>query len=145
MATDRIGSQPPSLPPTTGFDTTPPSHGTTGTGTTQGAAPLGTVTPEAIVAARPNVLSPTLSAPKANISPLDRPKIVLPSDTSSLSVGDLIQMIQAEIQKTSEALATAQNSLIKQDSLNQQAANTSQIAALKDAANQIIEIQEQCK
>jgi vacuolar-type H+-ATPase subunit H len=111
----------------------------------RGTTPLGAVTPEAIAAARPNVLSPALSAPKANISPLDRPKIVLPSDTSSLSVGDLIQVIQAEIQKTSEALATAQNSQIKQDSLKQQAANTSQIAALKDAANQIVEIQEQQK
>ena len=145
MATDRIGSPPPSLPPTTGFDTTPPGNGSTGVGGTQGTAPLGAVTPEAVAAARPNVLSPALSAPKANISPLDRPKIVLPSDTSSLSVGDLIQLIQAEIQKTSEALATAQNSQIKQDSLKQQAANTSQIEALKDAANQIIEIQEQQK
>jgi vacuolar-type H+-ATPase subunit H len=60
-------------------------------------------------------------------------------------VGDLIQIIQSEIHKTSEALAKAQNSQIKQDSLKQQAANNSQITALKDAANQIIEIQEQQK
>ncbi len=143
MATDRLGNLPPSLPPTTGFDTTPPNGGAAAVGGTQGTAPLGTVTPETIAAARPNVLSPALSAQKPNISPLDRPKIVLPSDTSSLSVGDLIQIIQSEIQKTSEALAQAQNSQIKQDSLKQQAANNSQITALKEAADQIVEIQKE--
>ena len=143
MATDRIGGLPPSPPPLTGFDTTPPNTGTTGVGGTQGTTPLGAVTPEVIAAARPSLISPALSAPKANASPLDRPKIVLPSDTANLSVGDLIQLIQAEIQKTSEALAQAQNSQIKQDSLKQQAANNSQITALKDAADQIVEIQKE--
>ncbi len=91
----------------------------------------------------PNVAPPPASAPKPNATPLDRPKLVLLSQATSLSVDDLIELIQAEIHKTSEALSKAQNAQTKQDSLRQQAANTSQIEALKSAADQIVEIQKE--
>jgi hypothetical protein len=160
MAIDGLGSKSPLTPPLD-LDTppanqdlgasdegkdTPKAGGTGATGGTgaagnvAGATPLGDVS--APVAPIVNVISPAVSAPKPNSTPLDRPKLVLPSQATSLSVGDLIMLIQAEIQKTSDALAEAQNSQIKQDGLKQQAANTSQIEALNDAANQILEAQE---
>lgn len=150
MAIDGLGgSTPPLTPPAdlnddTGSPSSPGTTGVAGTSGTPGAAAVGGTPPEAPpVVNAPNVPPPPISVPKPNSTPLDRPKLVLPSQATSLSVGDLIQLIQAEIQKTSEALAQAQNSAIKQDSLRQQAANTSQIAALKDAAEQIIEIQKE--
>ena len=160
MAIDGLGSKPPLTPPLD-LDTPPadkdlgtsddgkdtPKAGGAGAtggagaaGNVAGATPLGDVT--APVAPIVNVISPAVSAPKPNSTPLDRPKLVLPSQATSLSVGDLIQLIQAEIQKTSDALADAQNSQIKQDGLKQQAANTSQIKALNDAADQILEAQK---
>ena len=149
MAIDGLGgSTPPLTPPIE--PNTPPNEakGTSGapsTAGTAGAVPLASVAPQSPVAVVANVISPAISAPKPNSTPLDRPKLVLPSQATSLSVGDLIQLIQAEVQKTSEALAQAQNSQIKQDSLRQQAANNDQIKALNAAADQIIEIQKQQK
>jgi hypothetical protein len=136
MAIDGIGGSTPLIPPS--GDGVQGSDNTNGTGSV--TAPIVAKTP---TTPPPNILSTAILSPKANASPLDRPKIILPSDTSSLSVGDLIQLIQAEIQKTTDALAEVQNSQIKSDSLRQQAANTSQIEALKSAADQIIEIQKQ--
>jgi hypothetical protein len=160
MAIDGLGSNTPFIPPPDvdpppankdgdksddGKDT-PKAGGPGGTsgpgaaGNVTGSPPVGDAnapTPPIV-----NVISPAVSAPKPNSTPLDRPKLVLPSQATSLSVGDLIILVQQEIQKTSEALAVAQNSQIKQDGLKQQAANNDQIKALNDAAEQIKEAQE---
>lgn len=89
-----------------------------------------------------NVVSPTVSAPKPNQTPLDRPKLIIPSQATSMSIGDLIIFVQKEIQKTSEALAKAQDASIKADSLKQQAAQNSQITALNEATEKILEAQK---
>ena len=160
MAIDGLGSNTPFIPPPN-VDTPPankdggkpgdgkdtPKTGTPGTpggpaaaGNVPGSAPVGDAsapTPPVV-----NVISPAVSTPKPNSTPLDRPKLVLPSQATSLSVGDLIILVQQEIQKTSESLAKAQNSQIKQDGLKQQAANNDQIKALNDAADQIKEAEE---
>jgi hypothetical protein len=160
MAIDGLGSNTPFIPPPDvdppptnkdggksddGKDT-PKAGGPGGTsapgaaGNVTGSPPVGDAnapTPPIV-----NVISPAVSAPKPNSTPLDRPKLVLPSQATSLSVGDLIILVQQEIQKTSESLAQAQNSQIKQDGLKQQAANNDQIKALNDAAEQIKEAQE---
>ena len=111
-------------------------------GKAQGSAPVGGVTPQAPAQPVVNVAAPPVSLPTPTPSPLDRPKLVIPSAATSLSIGDLIILVQQQIQKTSEALASAQNSAMKADALKQQAAATSQIEALNDAADQILEIQK---
>jgi hypothetical protein len=52
--------------------------------------------------------------------------IVIPSDLSSFSVGDLSEMIQDEVQKTTDALSNIQKVQIKEDSTQEQAANKAQ-------------------
>lgn len=144
MAIDGLGgSTPPITPPPADHHDAGGTGPASGPGATGSTTPVGGANTQVPPVTTPNVPPPPISVPKSNSTPLDRPKLVIPSQATSLSVGDLIQLIQSEIQKTSEALAQAQNSAIKQDSLKQQAANTSQIEALKSAADQIIEIQEE--
>ena len=135
MAIDGLGGSTPPLTPPAGGDVG-------GTDNTNGENQVtGAATPK-VAAPIPNVISPAISTPKANVSPLDRPKIELPADMN-LSVGDLIQLIQSEIKKTSDALAEVQKSQIKADTLKQTNANDAQIKALNDAADQIAQIQEE--
>lgn len=73
-----------------------------------------------------NVAPPPASAPTPTPSPLDRPQISIPSDLSGFSVGDLSELIETEVQKTSDALNNIQKVEIKESSTAEQAANHSQ-------------------
>jgi len=138
MAIDGLGGSTPPLTPPAGGD----AGGVGGAGNTNGTNPVTGATTLPPLAPVPNVISPAISAPKANVSPLDRPKIEIPANMN-LSVGDLIQLIQSEIKKTSDAIAEVQKSQIKADTLKQTNANDAQIKALNDAADQIAQIQEE--
>jgi len=130
----------------------PPDHPPVGDGTpaggTPGAAPVGGATPTPPAAPGlpvGNVAPPPVTTPTPTASPLDRPKIVIPAAVTGASMGDLIEMIQDEIQKTSDALASIQKIQIQEDSSKQQQANKDQITKLNSAADQIEQAAEMQK
>lgn len=93
---------------------------------------LGGVAPTTPLASTPPAVSnsPTPSAPtpltgehSTNRTPLDRPKIQIPSDLSNFSAADLSRMIRSEVQKTSDELSKIKKVQIEQNSAAEQAAN----------------------
>ena len=130
-----VGGSTPLTPPQDPFN--PPAGGTTPAGGAGSTTPVPGTPPGAPGVPVGNVPPPQVLAPPVNNSPLDRPKITIPANLTGSSVGDLIEMIQDEIQKTSDALASIQKVQIQEDSNKQQEANTAQIDKLNKAADQI--------
>jgi hypothetical protein len=139
-----IGNLGGSLPPIITTNDPPKADGTDpnlGTNSTNSATTVsGSATDTAPILS--NVPIPAVTTAPSASSPLDRPQLTLPASVTGSSMGDLIEMIQDEIQKTSDALANIQKIQISEDSKKQQAANKDQIEKLNSAADQIEQAQE---
>ena len=73
-----------------------------------------------------NISPPPATAPLPTASPLDRPQISIPSDLSGFSAGDLSEIIENEVQKTSDALKNIQTVENKENTKEQLDANKRQ-------------------
>ena len=73
-----------------------------------------------------NICPPPATAPLPTASPLDRPQISIPSDLSGFSAGDLSEIIENEVQKTSDALKNIQSVQAKENAKEQMDANKRQ-------------------